>query len=549
VIAGDLSALVLTLVLGQTGAPPAVQPDAPPEPSWTISGRVTDRDSGQPLPRARVSIRTGAMDPRKPPMRSTITDAQGIYEIPGVPAGMFTLMAQPPPHVVTHLPQVRGDDRPYDPDGGIYLTIEMALRVKGADVRDADIALARALAIEGRVVNADGDPVAGALVSAIRIDRNAGEGAARQTDDRGQFRLFGLVPGRYRVCASTPGSAAQGAAPSLRRTCLPQRGQSLDLTTVAAAGLELRLPRAKSASVSGTVVDAAGTPLERGEIQVVDEQGANRRQLPVERLPGGRFVARNVEPGDYKIIAVLPPESPLDTRERELVIAPVTVGTTDVDNLLLQTRRPARVSGFVTFEGDMPAAGIGKIQIRVQPREVIGAVGVTTIAQSGVKPDATFELGGLLEPARLAASGLPPNWVLKAVYYRGRDVTDALVEFESSSDQRALEIVLTNRGAWIRGSVLAPAEKNVVVILITADRSRWTTRAALTFANVKDGRFLLGPVRAGDYFVVAVPVSALGSVLVQNPAMTIEGLGAPGSRIVLVEGETRELTLAVSDGR
>jgi protocatechuate 3,4-dioxygenase beta subunit len=537
------------MVLGQGAAPPAVQLDAPPEPSWTISGRVTDRDSGQPLPRARVSIRTGAIDPRKPPMRSTITDAQGFYEIPGVPAGMFTLMAQPPPHVVTHLPQVRGDERPYDPGGGLYLTGEMALRIKGADVRGADIRLARALAIEGRVVNDDGDPVAGVLVSPIRIDRNAGEGAARHTDDRGQFRLFGLVPGLYRVCASTPGSAAQGAAASLRQSCLPQRGQWLDLTTVPAAGLELKLPRARSASVSGTVVDAAGTPLERGDIQLVDEQGANRRQLPIERLPGGRFIARNVEPGDYKIVAVLAPESPLDSRERELVIVPVTVGTSDVDNLLLQTRRPARVSGVVTFEGDMPFADIGRIQIRVQPREVIGAVGVTTIAQSGVRPDATFELGGLLEPARLVVAGFPPDWVLKAVFYHGRDVTDALVEFESSTDPRALEIVLTNRGAQIRGSVLGSPERDVVVIFITAERSRWTTRAALTFTIVKNGRFQLGPVRAGDYFVVAAPTSALAAAAVPNPAMMLEGLVARASRIVLVEGETRELTLSVSDGR
>ncbi len=337
--------------------------------------------------------------------------------------------------------------------------------------------------------------------------------------------------------------------PAVRKTCQPQRGQWLDVTATSAAGLELKLPKATSLSVSGAVVDAAGTPLERGDIQIVDEQGASRRQLPIERLPGGRFIARNLEPGEYKIVAVLTPESPLDNRERELVTVPITVGTSDVENLLLQTRRPARISGFVTLEGDAPPLGFASLQVMVQPRDVVGAPGVTTMARLGVKPDLTFELGGLLEPARVVVAGQPPNWLVKGVFYRGRDVTDTLVEFESSNDPRSLEIVLTNRGAYVKGSVVSPGEREPMVVLIAADRSRWTTRAALTFTGVKDGRFQLGPVRAGDYFVVAVPTSAVLAALGPNPALMLEGLAQRASQLVLVEGETRVLTLAVSEAK
>ena len=31
-----------------------------PVPTWSVSGRVTDRETGQPLPRARVSIYSGS---------------------------------------------------------------------------------------------------------------------------------------------------------------------------------------------------------------------------------------------------------------------------------------------------------------------------------------------------------------------------------------------------------------------------------------------------------------------------------------------------------
>ena len=78
-----------------------------------------------------------------------------------------------------------------------------------------ELRITRASAIAGKVVDEQGEPVEGALVAALRY-RNTGGGpqlsASRSapTDDLGNYRLFGLEPGRYylRVTRSTTVTAA-----------------------------------------------------------------------------------------------------------------------------------------------------------------------------------------------------------------------------------------------------------------------------------------------------------------------------------------------------
>ena len=532
--------LVLALVAAQL-----------PERTWTISGRVTDRESGQPLPRARVSIYSGmaGLTNAKPPEMSTVTDSSGGYEFPGMPMGLYTVIAQPPPHVVTHLPQAFGHDISVGATIRYFVSANSIVAIKNSDVREINIALTRAVVAEGRVLSDQGDPMAGISVSLIPLDNGAPEAPpARLTDDRGAFRLFGAMPGRYRVCATAPAPASAQTSAPFRRSCYPHDSEVLELTTSNPNPVEIRMTRARVASVSGIALDASGAPLDRGQIQFVERGTAARRSLPLERTAGGRFVVRNVEPGNYEIVATLTPDSPLDSREREGTTVPVTVEATDIENVTVRTKRAARLSGIVVFDEGIPEKGSGNMQIMLRA-DAPAMTGPTWIAPTArVKEDLTFELGNLHETGRITVTGQPQGWVVKSVVYQGRDVANLPVSFETSTDPRAIEIHLTSRVAYVTGRALALDKRALTVLLLSADRNQWTASAGVVAqAAVRaDGSFTVGPVVAGEYLILATTPQTFVEIL-RDPKTSLERVATGAVTIFLAENERQALTLYVND--
>ena len=83
----------------------------------------------------------------------------------------------------------------------------------------ANVALTRGGAIRGRIVDEFGEPIAGTRLQVLRSRMVRGQrrlqsmGPGDQTDDMGEFRVYGLPPGDYYVTAST-GPADSGQARS-----------------------------------------------------------------------------------------------------------------------------------------------------------------------------------------------------------------------------------------------------------------------------------------------------------------------------------------------
>src|SRR5262245_33300980 len=124
----------------------------------------------------------------------------------------------------------------------------------------------RALAIEGRIADASGEPMVEAEVSLLRRDVTPHGAPGAHSDDRGASRVFGLSPGRHRACAQPRG--AMPFAPTeqsrLVRTCHPasvdeSSAADVVLTSEAISGIDIAIQRLGTYSVSGTVLDAAQT--------------------------------------------------------------------------------------------------------------------------------------------------------------------------------------------------------------------------------------------------------------------------------------------------
>ena len=173
-----------TIASGQQPAP-----EATPAESRSITGRVVS-ESGQPLAGATVSATrsNGASGPR------TATNNEGYFNLPGLDPGFYRLSAGLPGYVV-QIPQLDPTNTAlYRPGDSASLTL-----IKGG-------------VITGVVTNIAGEPVVNVNVRALRIRdaegnkiRSAAFAQPRLTDDRGYFRIYGLLPGTYIVCAGGPG--------------------------------------------------------------------------------------------------------------------------------------------------------------------------------------------------------------------------------------------------------------------------------------------------------------------------------------------------------
>lgn len=159
----------------------------------TIRGTVKDED-GNPLQGATVS--SGGMGGGS---RKVVTDADGAYELRGVPRVpmMGMVRAKLPGYVMVT-----------DPNDMMGM-----LGMGGDDDKPQDIVMKRAATVTGRVLRADGTPIVSARVRLVPKENGMGFNPMGQvggeesfTDGRGQYRIDSAVSGtKYNVVARAEG--------------------------------------------------------------------------------------------------------------------------------------------------------------------------------------------------------------------------------------------------------------------------------------------------------------------------------------------------------
>ena len=172
-------------------------------------------DTGKPVRNARVNL-VRWEGPRGTPQWAR-PDAQGRFEFSALIAGQYQLIAEAEGFIRLEF----GQRVPPEPGKRIDLT-------DAQQFDKADITLPRASAMEGTLVDEFGDPAPSVLIQLSRLQFVAGrhrlmlvggQNARRSTDDKGQFRIFGLDAGDYYVSALsgafTDQNESGGFAPTL----------------------------------------------------------------------------------------------------------------------------------------------------------------------------------------------------------------------------------------------------------------------------------------------------------------------------------------------
>ena len=514
----------------------AQQPPAPsPRADGTIAGQVVDAATGKPVGAVFVTLAGPAGRP-KPATSAVLTTHDSRFVFSGLSAGEYGLLAVKAGYQAATFAQRR-------PEG-----VGQQIKLERDDSRmDVTIRVWKHAAITGTVVDEAGEPMIGVHVRAFRRDKlnrtAAFEGAAfSQTDDRGIFRISGLVPAEYVVVAgarqiAVPPSWTQRSNLSIRQppgspgtaTAIEVSGSVYGLgrggaippppksghlfiypltfhpaadspgtaTGISLAsgeertGIDIQLHPVRTVRLSGRVTwqgePASGESLRLLRGNRGEWLGGIEEPVTVTDSDG-RFSFPAVPSGMYRLrneaaVARRSASSQLQENIRWLENA-VVVGDADIDDLTVALRDGFRVSGRLEFDGSTRRPP--QDRLKVQLIQVEAADPETS--QRLPNPVTQVDEGGVFSTAGLKPGRYyvrvpepPEGWALRSVLHQGRDLSIVPLEV-SNEDISGVVLQFTDRISRLSGVVESrdgQADQYAEVLLFPTDANRWTDTGML----------------------------------------------------------------------
>jgi hypothetical protein len=566
----------------------AVQPQQPPVRDrvpppqvgrGVVRGRVVDGQTGRAIARARVRLTGGGAPGTRP---AVLTDDQGVFTFTGLPVGGFNISADKS----TYMPASY-------PDRGGSLRSAAARPVflqPNQTVDNVVIKLYHGGAIIGRVVDAHGDPVEFAQVSAMALTPSgsgrAGMRGGSQTNDIGEFRISRLPPGRYVLSANSQSRSQE--PPGQESTPLPQPAPTYfpnvqsksEAQPIAVArgqtvsGIEIAMVEGVPTVVTGKVIVADGQPLTPANGLAFINARTDERDFfgnmiggaPVRPDGSFRFL---LAPGNYILEArrtqQVGPGTIVGSPREQYGMTKVSVAgdTMDVSIIL---GSGATASGRVVFEGDTPPPNPPAGQMGVPLSSPDGA-GNCRSGQPQIAPDWTFTVDNLVGTCSAPTYGQFGRWTIKAIVINNQDLKSGSIAFEPGQHYTNVQIVVTDRRNELNLHVTdeqGQPTREYAALVFPTDKSKWEGLAqvvrtfvppsadslasmqAIATASGRGnlppqvGRELISGLMAGEYYAVAL--DDIETEASRDPAV-LERLATVATRVTLSEG-TIDVNLA-----
>ena len=517
--------------------------------SGAIGGRVeiVEINLRAPLRRATVTLRKDSGELT----RTTATDADGLYRFDGIPAGNYRVSVE---------------------KAGFLCEAPATQAVASGARVVVNVVAARAAAIEGRVIEDTGKPIAELTVTAERLADTGGQPTAERsysakTDDLGRFRVHTLPAGRYRVSAtlSSPASGARLYFPGTEKIedagILPiAAGQTADnLTFVLATGSlpaiaaeamatqELETlsapPRGGTwAQITGRVTRSdAGQPIANAAVKLSSSGGVLLRTAWTDGA--GQYSFSRVIPGTYQLVVAADGYARTPGSSDRITLA-------DGERLkkeLLLTPLVA-VEGRVVDEFGDPAPGV---VLRASPQQA------TIVNSADVRPTPTmtgltddrgwFRISGI-RAGNYSLVALPEPFARSGPV--AFPITFTPLQLAAGIDAHGVNVVVPALPTTaISGTVVDSTGRRMPRVLVTlspvVDGQSKGFRAP---ANADmDGNFVFPIVASGTYLVEAMGPGALevGSVTITTPiepfALALKPLPTARGRVIFDEGAPPEI--------
>jgi hypothetical protein len=442
-----------------------------------IEGNVVNSVTGAGVKKAEVTLNGG------PSNRGGITDATGHFAFETVAPGQYWI-------------QVNCQGYVFPPGTNGQKPVKVA---EEQEVKDLAVKMVPLGVVSGVVRDQDGEPMVHVMIQGLRFvyvngRRQLNQTAFSSTNDRGEFRMFDLQPGKYYLQAMPLRMARmfpEGTVTNLSKevytaTYYPS---GVDVSQAAAqevkageelSGLEFRLKKVVAFHIRGRAVGAAAGE-GGGNVQVYRD--GRPAAIGAGLQPDGAFDIQPVTPGDYTLLAYKS-NGKVQTVARQSIV----VSDHDVNDVTLTLEPGATIKGSITVEGGDPA---GPLQVALE---------TTTAAISGGQSheDGSFTIDNVPpEIYRVTVGGPIAGKYVKSIQFDGQPAPDGLVDL---TQQRSgnLQIVLGSDGGKITGTA-APSS------IVTATPQDGPVRADQFHLSMSDpnGNFQFQGLAPGKYLVLA----------------------------------------------
>ncbi len=319
-----------------------------------MEGRVVDQDK-EPVERVAVRLRVLRSlggEGRLLPLRHDETDDRGYFRIFGVPPGNYYLRVSPRPLFGDSRSPRRWFAPTYYPG---VLSVEDAATIKmtaGEEAGGFNITVIEgsSFSVSGRVLTPDGKPAHSVWIVSMKQsgkELTTGMGQHTNTDLQGEFKVSGILPGRYRLYARAGGGENEQMATA-----------DVEVVDQDLSGLTLML--AKGADITGRIlVDGEGADLDWRRISL----GMSPSRDNLNRLSFGgirasiekdlTFKIANHPEGSYHLMVMLPPGnhyiSAIRVDGQDITDRPMELKSNDrLDGMEIRiSSQGARISGHV----------------------------------------------------------------------------------------------------------------------------------------------------------------------------------------------------------
>jgi hypothetical protein len=409
----------------------------------------------------------------------TTTDDKGRFTFRGVPPGNFGIGFAKTGYVT------RDGSIPHRTATPIHVTLQPR-----DEFTNLNVQLSATASISGRVLDSTGEAKPLLKVEAMRVVyrngmrllANAASPYSRgsgETDDRGEYRLFGLPPGNYYVRVLQPGMPTsyypsntidpQQAVPVTISPGVDARGIDISLAKDKLHSVSLKLPPIPQGYRATFNISPVMTGLTDGGLSIPEcRLQANRTDLRCGSLP----------PGSYDVLLRHTSSS---GQQNASVRLRIDIVDQDLNLGTVALSPDSTFAGKIVIP-DSLADGFRPERVRVRLGEQSGAG----------RKDGTFELANIPKgDYHLEVEGLPPNMYVAAARLDGGDALSGKLDL-STYTTGLLEIFLEGSGGTLGGTVVDSADRpavSVEVVLVPPPSRRGNPSLFRTATTDHNGAF------------------------------------------------------------
>ncbi len=417
----------------------------------------------------------------------------------------------------------------------------------GSTRNDIVMQMSPTAAISGRILGSRGQPVAGVLVELSRFSydadgkRNSHRVAAVQTNDRGEYRMYFLTPGRYLLSAGRPGASSVPLSATAANV-LPNRlddtyaqtfypgtanrdaATPIELKSSAdLEGLDLAVKAAELHRIRGRVTDFSAPVFVSMSPSSPGDQSSigSFKSAPVNRADG-TFEFRDVVSGAYTLRATVR-TGPDPNAPTLAANADITIADSDVEGIVLTLVNGRPLPGRLRIDGVERTVTPELAHVKLQLSGSASPVPVSPRA------DGTFTIPNVYPgDYKISINGLPEGFYVKRARFGDSDVLNLPLRI-TGSDSNGLDILISSNGGKVEGLATNASRQPVpgaqVVLIPTRNRER-TDLFKSTFSG-PDGRFVITGIPPGDYRLVSWEALELYAFFAPDLVQQAEEIGRP----------------------